>query len=165
MNITTRSLILGALTLVSIEVAANALYIYPANGQDGKTEARDRYECYVFASQRSAYDPTTGTQPPVEAVKVRIEPNSRDGATLAGTIVGAAAGAVITGDSEGAAAGAIAGTVVGAVIENDGNKRVRDQATEKAESILKEQDRLALQADEYRRLFSQCMTERQYVVR
>jgi hypothetical protein len=39
---------------------AERLFVYPAAGQSERQAADDRYECHVWASDRSGYDPTLG---------------------------------------------------------------------------------------------------------
>jgi hypothetical protein len=36
------------------------LYVYPAAGQSAEQTDQDRYECHVWASDQSGYDPTVG---------------------------------------------------------------------------------------------------------
>ena len=42
------------------EVQARELYVYPAAGQSEKRMADDRYDCHVWASGQSGFDPTLG---------------------------------------------------------------------------------------------------------
>lgn len=44
------------------EQGALTLYVYPAAGQSEQQTADDRYECHVWAADRSGYDPTLGTR-------------------------------------------------------------------------------------------------------
>ena len=43
------------------EQRALTLYVYPAAGQSEQQTADDRYECHVWAADRSGHDPTLGT--------------------------------------------------------------------------------------------------------
>ena len=46
--------------------AAEKLFVYPAAGQSEQQAADDRYDCHVWASDRSGYDPTLGRGSAVE---------------------------------------------------------------------------------------------------
>ncbi|QID16621.1 hypothetical protein G3580_02640 [Nitrogeniibacter mangrovi] len=37
---------------------SDELFVYPRNGQSGKTQATDRFECHEWASGQTGYDPT-----------------------------------------------------------------------------------------------------------
>ena len=45
---------------VEREERALTLYVYPAAGQSEQQTADDRYECHVWAADRSGHDPTLG---------------------------------------------------------------------------------------------------------
>ena len=51
--------------------AAEKLFVYPAAGQSEQQAADDRYECHVWASDRSGYDPTLGRGSAVEVDEYR----------------------------------------------------------------------------------------------
>lgn len=164
-----------ALTLValatSVPVAARPgdLYIYPAKGQPAEQIERDRYDCYVWASRESGFDPAKDeANPPPDLVKVPIGRNEKKGATFAGTVIGAIAGAAIgnghhSGDS--AAAGAAIGTMIGASVEQEGQRKVEAEAQQQAEQIALSRKESAQLNDDYRRAFSACLEGRGYVVR
>ena len=143
------------------------VYIYPAKGQTSEQLERDRYECYLWASRESGFDPAAAdSQPQAEVVRVPVGENPKQGATLAGTIIGAIAGAAIDHKHDrGAVIGAGVGTLVGASIENQGQQQAVDQAKEEADAIAREQQEVAARNASYRRAFSACLEGRGYVVR
>ena len=40
---------------------AQNVFVYPKNGQTAEQEAKDRYECHVWAVNQTGFDPTTAT--------------------------------------------------------------------------------------------------------
>ena len=50
----------GAQAAVSAEgaEAVQELFVYPAHGQSQEQTRQDRYECYVWASEQSGFDPS-----------------------------------------------------------------------------------------------------------
>ena len=154
--------------------ASGDLYVYPANGQTTEQTKLDRYECYVWASKETGYDPMQDKLPEGEVVRVPIGKNQKQGATLVGTVIGAIAGAAIGSNDRGrhgsnktggALIGAAAGTMIGATIEQSGRNDAESEAQEKAESIAQDQSEIAARGASYRRAFSACLEGRGYVVR
>ncbi len=153
--------------LAPIDVTAKPgdVYIYPANGQSTEQLERDRYECYVWASRETGFDPSTDSQPDPRLVRVPVGENPKQGATAVGTIVGAIAGAAIADKHEGAAVGAVIGTIIGAAVESEGAEQARQEAQQTAEQIAAERQQAADRNSDYRRAFSACLEGRGYVVR
>ncbi len=52
----------GAATalVAASETTTGEIYIYPNEGQSDEQRDRDRYECYLWASEQTGYDPGTG---------------------------------------------------------------------------------------------------------
>lgn len=44
--------------------AVEELFVYPAHGQSAEQTKQDRYECYVWASEQSGFDPSVVNQNP-----------------------------------------------------------------------------------------------------
>jgi len=158
----------------SATAAPGDLYVYPAGEQTTEQTERDRYECYVWASKEVGFDPMQDKLPEGEVIRVPIDKNQKQGATLIGTVIGAIAGAAIGSNSrsrhgsntaEGAFIGATAGTMIGAAIEQDGRNHAESAAQEKAESISQDQSEIVVRESNYRRAFSACLEGRGYVVR
>ncbi len=141
--------------------------IYPARGQSERQLARDRFECYQWATRESGFDPAraiaTAPQP-----SVRVEPDPPSGVgTATGVLAGAAIGAAVSNsrhNAEGAAVGALLGGIVGAAsdsarsaqaaqIERDLNRQSASQAM------------LDARGSAYQRAFSACLEGRGYTVR
>lgn len=150
------------------------LYVYPAGDQTAEQTQKDRYDCYLWASRESGYDPALDNQPEGDVVRVPIGKNEKQGATLTGTVIGAIAGAAIgstdrkrhgSNTATGAVVGAAAGTVIGAAIERDGQRTAEAVAREKADAIAEDQSASANSEARYRRAFSACLEGRGYVVR
>ncbi len=143
------------------------LYIYPARQQSADLLERDRYECYVWGSGESGFDPAAeDTRPEARVVRVAVDRNPNQGATIAGTIIGAIAGAAIDHKhGAGIAVGAGVGTIVGASIENQGQRKVEAEARQTADEIAASSADNTTRMANYRRAFSACLEGRGYVVR
>ena len=53
----------GATDALATTESAEQLFVYPSDGQSDEQVRRDRYECYVWASQQSGFDPALPEQP------------------------------------------------------------------------------------------------------
>jgi hypothetical protein len=153
----------------SVYAAEGDVYVYPAKGQTIEQTERDRYECYVWASKESGFDPSTNNAQQPKLVRVPVGRNAKEGAALTGTIIGAIAGAAIGSHDrnagQGAIIGAAAGTLIGATIEHDGRRTAEANAQSKAEDIAADQAELNVRQAGYKRAFSACLEGRGYVVR
>jgi len=118
-------LIFGGLIFWGAEGLSTAgMLIYPAKGQSSEQQAKDEYECHLWAVKKTGYDPTKTQHVP------QYESNKRGGAVkgaAGGALLGAGIGA-ITGDvGKGAAIGAGAGAVGGGLRQRRQNKRADEQ--------------------------------------
>src|SRR5688572_16435530 len=68
------------------------VYFYPAKGQTTEQQSRDRYECYLWATKQSGFDPSLPQLAPHQRVEVVPMPPPGHG-TVSGAITGAAIGA------------------------------------------------------------------------
>lgn len=162
-------------TLITSVVSATQgdVYIYPAQQQSAEQQERDRYECYVWGSGESGFDPAAEiTVPQARVVRVAVNENPNQGATIAGTVIGAIAGAAINdrrghghGHGHAIAVGAGVGAIVGASIEQSGQRKVEAQARATADEIAQTRLDNAQRMADYRRAFSACLEGRGYVVR
>jgi hypothetical protein len=168
-----RAAIWSALALMVAAQPANAqdIMAYPTKGQSADQQKQDRYECHVWASEQSGYDPTKG--PPAAPTAAAPPPPAPapppppEGGAVRGAARGAAVGAVggaIAGDAgKGAAIGAASGALIGGM-------RRRDQQRQAA-AYQQSQQRAAAPApaanaaaDSYRRAMSACLQGRGYTV-
>lgn len=161
-----------ALLLAPVAASANPgdLYVYPAKGQSNAQLKKDRYECYLWASKTTGFDPTNANPQQQQARLVRVPVhNEKQGATIAGTVIGAIAGAALGGDGrdqgQAAVAGAAVGTMIGATVEQQGEIKARQKAHEQAERIARQQQSEQNGMDNYRRAFTACLEGRGYVVK
>ena len=69
------------------------IYAYPLKGQPPDQVDRDRYECYVWATKQSGFDPSAPYVPPHNRMRVLAAPPGPPPGT--GTAVGAVAGAIL----------------------------------------------------------------------
>lgn len=163
------------LALLLLPVAASAtpddMYVYPAKGQSNAQLEKDRYECYLWATKTTGFDPTNETPQQKQAKVVRVPVhNEKQGAAIAGTVIGAIAGAALgAGDrhdhGQAAIAGAAVGTMIGASVEQQGQIEAQQKARSQAERIAQQQQSEQQGMDDYRRAFSACLEGRGYVVK
>src|SRR5262245_51180576 len=73
----------------SLPPPPSEVYAYPQRGQTAQQQDRDHYECSIWATQQTGFDPSAPGVPPHERVQVVPGPPP----TGAGTAVGAASGA------------------------------------------------------------------------
>jgi len=143
------------------------VYFYPTKGQSAAQQDRDRYECYIWATRQSGFDPSLPQLAPHQRVEVVPQPPPGHD-TAAGAFTGAVLGAVVApyGKSGGGAAiGAVLGAIVGASSDT-----ARQEQTER---IQERYDRRAAQgaayaeqqASAYRRAMGACLEGRGYTVR
>lgn len=50
----------AAAVVTASETTSGEIFVYPTQGQSDEQRDRDRYECYVWASEQSGYDPGAG---------------------------------------------------------------------------------------------------------
>jgi len=139
------------------------VYFYPVKGQSPQQQDRDRYECYLWARDKTGFEPSLPSLAPSQ--QVRVEPTTPPGQkAAAGAFIGAVLGAASSepGESrEGAVRGAIAGALIGASADAADQQAQREQQAEQARIDA----RLARQADEYRRAMTACLEGRGYKVK
>ncbi len=154
---------------LQIQAAEGDVYVYPAKGQSIEQTERDRYECYVWASKESGFDPSINNIEQPKLVRVPVEKNAKQGAALTGTIIGAIAGAAIGSHDrnagQGAIIGAAAGTLIGATVEQDGQRDAEANAQARATEIAADLAETEARQSNYKRAFSACLEGRGYVVR
>ena len=140
------------------------VYFYPTKGQSQEQQDRDRYECALWATSKTGFDPSLPGLAPGQ--RVQVEPAAPSGQkAAAGAFIGAVVGAATSrpGESrEGAVTGAIAGALIGASADAaDQEKAAQIQRSEQARIDA----RLAREADEYRRAMTACLEGRGYTVK
>lgn len=148
-------------------VAVNQpLYFYPMRGQDERTQQRDRFECYRWASEQTRSDPGmtplrhVGAPPP--AVYYDPEPG-RDMALGAatGAIIGAMTASSPYHSGEAALVGLVLGALIGAVSDQaraDNAQRANAQAAAAHTASTRTHG-------DFRRAMAACMSGRGYAVR
>ena len=140
------------------------VYFYPTKGQSLEQQERDRYECYLWAKDKTGFDPSLPGLAPGQ--RVQVVPTTPPGQKAAtGALLGAMLGAATSerGEKgEGAVRGAIAGALIGAASESAEQQRAQEiQRNEQA----KIDARLERQAEEYRRAMTACLEGRGYNVK
>ncbi len=131
------------------------LIIYPAQGQDSAQQNTDEGECFIWARDRTGFDPLAQTT--VQATQAQ----QRKGGAVKGAAGGAAIGAIV-GDSDDAAKGAAIGALMGRSRQNRANRAAAEKA--QAQTANAQASQSADRA-EYDRAYSVCLEGRGYTVR
>jgi hypothetical protein len=139
------------------------VYAYPLRGQTPQQQDRDHYECSIWATQQTGFDPSAPGVPPHERVAVVSAPPPGTN-TAIGAVAGAIIGAAIAPRWQ-AAPAALAGAVVGSAVGS-----TADAANAQATRQVVVGDRRAAAAQEeqaanYRRALSACLDARGYSVK
>jgi hypothetical protein len=112
------------------------VYFYPTKGQSQEQQERDRYECSLWAKEKTGFDPSLPGLAPSQ--RVQVEPKTQSGQK-------AATGALIGASSEAA----------------DEAAAQRAQQEQQARTDA----RITKQAEDYRRAMSACLEGRGYKVK
>jgi len=138
------------------------VYAYPLHGQPPQQQDRDHYECSIWATQQTGFDPSAPGVPPTQQVHVVSGPPPGSG-TATGVVAGAIIGSAIGGPYRGPG-GAIAGAVVGGAIGTAAEQSSRTSQTVTVadpKAVAEIQQR----ATNYRRAISACLDARGYSVK
>ena len=143
---------------------ATEVYFYPTKGQSAQQQERDRYECYLWARDKSGFDPSLPGLAPGQ--RVHVEPTTPPGQKAAtGAFIGAVLGAATSEPGEnrrGAIQGAIAGALIGATADA-ADQQAAQQQQRRAQAQI--DARLAEQSHNYRRAMTACLEGRGYNVK
>jgi len=143
------------------------VYFYPKQGQGEQQQARDRYECYLWARQKTGYDPSQYRQDSGSNVRVVAVPGPGHD-TVAGGFTGAVLGAAVSRPRD-AGAGALIGAVAGAVIGAASDQSRQNAANAEQARIDAAHEQRVTQSDaviqSYRRALTACLEGRGYTVK
>jgi hypothetical protein len=145
------------------------IYAYPLRGQSPDQVDRDRYECYVWATRQSGFDPSAPNVPPHDRIRVLSGPPGPPPGTgtAVGAITGALLGAAVSRDAgAGLLVGGLLGGAVGTAAEASANQQAQANAyaVERAE-MRRYGAQLEQQAANFRRAAGACLDARGYSVR
>ncbi len=133
---------------------ADELMIFPNADQAPEQQEQDKFACYSWAKDQSAFDPMA----PPTATEAPPQEGARKGGIGRGLVRGAAIGA-IAGD---AGKGAAAGAAIGGMRRQD-QKRKEQQQRQQWEQ---EQQRIyAENRNRYNRAYAACLEGKNYTVR
>jgi len=151
---------------VSYPAQTPDVYFYPKQGQNSQQQARDRYECYLWARQNTGYDPSQYRPDSRSNVRVVAVPGPGHD-TVAGGVTGAVLGAAVSRPRD-AGAGALIGAVAGAVIgaaSDESRQRAADAEQARIDTVHAQrvaQSDAVIQS--YRRALKACLEGRGYTV-
>jgi hypothetical protein len=140
------------------------VYAYPLQGQPAEQQDRDRYECSLWATKQTGFDPSAPNVPPNMRVRVVSAGPPPGTGTALGAITGAVLGAAIAGPRNGAA-GAVVGAITGGAL---GSAADASRAQQTQDVVVPDRQALAAiqeQASNYRRAIGACLQARGYSVR
>ena len=143
------------------------VFVYPRKGQSPMQLDRDRYECHLWAMEKTGYDPSLPPLPVKRHVRVEpVPPVGHDTAFLGFT--GALLGAMIGGYHH-APEGALIGGAIGAMtgLASDSARAAAARRIE-AEQENRDQQRSTQvegRATDYRRAIGACLEGRGYSVK
>jgi hypothetical protein len=151
-----------------VEKPNTDVYAYPTHGQTQDQQDRDRYECSLWATKQSGFDPSAPNVPPHDRIRVVSAGPPPGTGTAIGAVTGAILGAVIAGPRDGGA-GAVVGGIAGAAIGSSSDAQ-RAQEQHEAVAAAAAENRQAnaaveQQAVNYRRAISACLDARGYSVK
>ena len=138
------------------------VYAYPMRGQSPQQQDRDHYDCSIWATQQTGFDPSAPGVPPQQQVHVVSGPPPGSG-TAAGVVTGAILGAVIGGPYHGpgpALAGAVVGGAIGTAAEQNARQSQTITVTDQRALAQVQQ-----KAANYRRAIGACLDARGYSVK
>lgn len=138
--------------------ASSGPVYYPSKGQSQEQQAKDKNECYGWATQQTGYDPVAAAQAQQGSQQ---QGQQKGGGAVGGAAKGAAAGAAvgaIAGDAgKGAAAGAAAGGI-------GGGARKKKQEAAKQQAATEQQQAQSQELAQYQKAVGTCMQGRGYAV-
>jgi hypothetical protein len=160
-----------ALIVVAQPAGAQEIMAYPTKGQSAEQQKQDRYECHVWASEQSGYDPTKGP-PPAQAAPAAAPPPPAPApqqpgvarTAARGAAVGAVGGAIAGDAGKGAAIGAASGALIGGMRRRDQRQQAAAAAEQRAAAPAPTAPAASGAADTYRRAMSACLQGRGYTV-
>lgn len=152
--------IMGVAVFVTISFAAGGLaaqqmFIFPANGQTPQQQAQDEGACRQWAVQQSGFDPAMAASAPPPSGE------ATQGGLLRGGARGAAGGAIVGAIAGDAGKGAAMGAAGGAMI---GGMRRRDQRRQQDAQAQNWQNQQNAARAGWQRAYTACLQGKGYTV-
>ncbi len=129
--------------------------VYPAQGQDQAQQSEDEGACFVWARDRTGFNPLATPSAPAAVAE------EKRGGALRGAARGAAVGAIV-GDSDDAKKGAAAGAALGRMRQNRRNREASSAAASETAAV---QAQTNAGRAEYDRAYGACLEGRGYTVK
>jgi len=139
--------------------ASSGPVYYPSKGQSQEQQAKDKNECYGWATQQTGYDPVAAAQ--AQQANQGQQGQQKGGGAVGGAAKGAAAGAAIGAVAGDAGKGAAAGATAGG---NGGGVRKKKQEGAKEQATAEQQQSQSQQLAQYQKAVGTCMQGRGYAV-
>ena len=142
------------------------VYFYPTKGQSPQQQERDRYECYLWASKQTGFDPSAPNLAPHQRVRVVPTPPPGHDAAV-GAATGALFGAAVSSHhhtGEGAVLGAITGAIIGSASDAARQEQANRVQRSYDQAAAQQAARNEAAARDYRRAMAACLEGRGYTV-
>lgn len=139
------------------------VYAYPLQGQSPAQQDRDHYDCSIWATKQTGFDPSAPNVPPEERVRVVSAGPPPGTGTALGAITGAILGAAIAGPRHGGA-GAVVGAITGGALGTAADAERAQQTQEVVVPDRQAEAAIRAHAAEYRRALSACLQGKGYSV-
>ncbi len=141
--------------LLAGAVAAQQVFVFPAQGQTPEQQAQDEGTCNAWAVNQTGFNPMhAGSAPPPSG-------QATQGGVARGAARGAATGAVIGGITGDAGRGAAAGAAGGAMV---GGMRRRDQRRQQEAEAQAWQQQQNAARHAWQRAYTACLEGKGYTV-
>jgi outer membrane lipoprotein SlyB len=143
------------------------VFAYPLQNQTPDQQGKDRYECSLWATQQTGFNPAAANVPPAYRVQVQSGPPPGTNTAL-GVVAGALIGAAVGGRHDIGATTAIGAATGGLIGASTDAQNAANNAAANHEAYV--QDRVALahieqEAGQYRRALGACLEARGYSVK
>ena len=138
------------------------LIIYPNNNQSNEQMEKDKFQCYIWARDRTGFDPMQRATATTAAPQQGASQGGVVRGGARGALVGVAAGAIGGNTGRGAAIGASTGALVGGMRRR--NQRKQQQQAQQ-DWANREVANYEARRNEYNRAYSACLEGRGYTVR
>jgi len=143
------------------------VYAYPQKSQSPQQLDRDRYECSLWATQQSGFNPSAPNVPPHERVRVVGGPPPGAGVAV-GAVTGGILGAAVSNPRNAGAGlllGALLGGAIGAGAEASSDAQTQAAVNANANARMQAQAaQIERKASGYRRALGACLEGRGYSV-
>lgn len=143
------------------------VYFYPLHDQNPAQQDRDRYQCYLWAKEKTGFDPSGPQLAPHQRLQVISEPAPGTD-IVTGAITGAIIGSILSpahGHHDNTLVGAMAGAMIGAASETARQQNTHRLQADYDRQTSQRNAHIEKKARNYQRAMMACLEGRGYSVR